>query len=352
MSELAHMPSTSASPFADANPLGLVQKGVTEDSAESLAFRAHLRAIDSHLADWRGGLAADLRKRAAAAHLRGDDPSWWQSRADALDAPWSDRAAGCGTVRTLTLTCGACGEVRERPVPCGLRHWCSSCADARRRREYARLLPALDARTKEARADWFRGGRRKGAPQLRLLTLTVRTQDTLHATRLAIAQAWPRFRRWLWDELGAAPAYAATWEVTDGPSGAHPHLHVCVVLPFVPIRPMAAAWAHATRGAAEAQGLDLRTVGTREAARYVAAYVTASGLDTDLSSETAAEWVRATHGRRLVTTSRAFWLPREPGPRCSCGSCEAPRVQVADARALAEARGPPIGGGAPTLVIC
>jgi hypothetical protein len=216
------------------------------------------------------------------------------------------------------------------------------CAALRRRREYARLVPALTARTREERVRWYRAGRGfKGAPQLRLLTLTVRTEETLDATRASIARAWPVWRRWLWDRIGYAPPFAATWEVTDGPSGAHPHLHVCIVLPFVSVQAMAAAWTSATGGAAAAQGLDLRTVKSREAARYVAAYVSASTLDEDLSTETAAAWVRSTYSRRLVSTSREFWLPAPERVRCDCGSCEPLSVQLSRVAEDHEPRGPP-----------
>ncbi len=183
-------------------------------------------------------------------------------------------------------------------------------------------------------------------PQLRLLTLTVRTGADCAETRAEIAEAWPRWRRWLWDRIGYAPPFAATWEVTDGEgAGAHPHLHVCIVLPFVSVTAMAAAWVHATRGSAEVQGLDLRTVKAREAARYVAAYVTASTMDDELSTETAAAWVRATYARRLVTTSRAFWIPAPVRPRCNCGCTKPLQVQLVrvDERAVPPRlpRGPP-----------
>jgi hypothetical protein len=246
-------------------------------------------------------------------------------------------------VRQLVLTCLDCGQVRVGPVACGLRHWCPECADWRRRREYARLVPALSERLRGERVAWYRAGKGfRGAPQLRLLTLTARTGDSLDETRASIARAWPLWRRWLWDQIGYAPPYAATWEVTEGRAGPHPHLHVCIILPWVSLPAMAAAWTVATGGAAEAQGLDLRSVRPREAARYVAAYVTASTLDDELSPETASAWVRASYARRLVHTSRGFWLVAPERQRCNCGSC-APlsvaleRIDVASS----SPRGPP-----------
>lgn len=292
-------------------------------------LRVRLAQIDAHLVEWRASLEASLLARARGAELRGDCPDWWQKRGEALETGWGSRAESCGEVRTLVLTCLGCGQMRERPAPCALRHWCRECAELRRKREYARLVPALTRRTQEERTRWYRAGRGfRGAPQLRLLTLTARTGADVVETRAAIAKAWPLWRRWLWDRIGYAPPFAATWEVTDGPSGAHPHLHVCIVLPFVSVTAMASAWVHATRGAAEVQGLDLQTVKAKEAARYVAAYVTASTLDEELSTETAAAWVRATYARRLVTTSWAFWIVTPARVRCDCGSCDPLSVQL------------------------
>lgn len=325
----------------DASALGLVQQSTTEDSAESLGNR--LAQVDANLAEWRAALASKLRRRAHARRIAGRCDLWWKQRARALERGWSVRASGCGEERTLVLTCRGCGTVRERPVPCALRHWCPACAEHRRRREYRRLVPALTQRAAEERRAWYRAGRGwKGAPQLRLLTLTATTQATVEETRAVIAKAWPRWRRWLWDEIGYAPPFAATWEITDGPAGAHPHLHVCIVLPFISLPAAAAAWSRATGGRAEAQGLDLRTVNSRKAARYVAAYVTASTLDESLSVETAAAWVRATYAKRLVTASRGFWLAPERRERCDCGSCDPLAVAIERApEGAGTPRGPP-----------
>lgn len=251
------------------------------------------------------------------------------------------RAEGCGERWVLEQSCGGgrrdesgrligCGQVVTRPLYCELRHWCEACIDRRRKREFARLVPALTARTREQRVAWYRAGRPwRQAPQLRLLTLTAKHGETLEETREIIAKAWPLWRRWVYDQCGYAPAYCATWENTDS-TGGHPHLHVCIILPWISVQAMASAWVSACGGHAEGQGLDLRTVGAREAARYVAAYVTATALDSETDPETAAAWVRTTYARRLVLTSRRFWVPPKCRPRCDCGCTEAPVVRIVE----------------------
>lgn len=349
----------AASPVA----LGLVQGTISGECSKSLdnspaAERRmvawgpgeaweRLRQVDGLLSDWRHARAELFEKRAREARRSKDRTRarWYEGRAEALASSWTSRAVACGTERVLELTCHGCGSVRTRPVMCGLRHWCSECARIRSRREFKRLAPALGARARQERVAWLKAGRPwRRAPQLRLLTLTIRHLGTLEETRERIAKAWPKWRRWLRKEIGYAPSYCASWEVTDS-DGGHPHLHVCIVLPFLDIARASAAWVTATRGAAEGQGLDLRTVGTTTAARYVSAYVTASALDPATAPEVAAAWVRTTYGRRLVSTSRGFWLPDARGQRCDCGSCEPPSAAIRpadDKRLNPVSTGPPL----------
>lgn len=331
-------------PAGGASLIGLVQKGISGDCAESRKKAARMAQIDVLLKPWRQEREDIHRTRAAQARKEGnrERARWYEGRADALTQRYSSRADECGERWAVELSCGGgrrdpdgrlvgCGQIRLRPVFCELRHWCEACIERRRQREYARLIPALTARTREERVRWYKQGRPwRHAPQLRLLTLTARHGETLEETREVIAKSWPKFRRWLHEACGYAPSYAATWETTDS-TGGHPHLHVCIVLPFLDVRSMAAAWVQASRGHAEAQGLDLRTVGAKEAARYVAAYVTATALDSDTAPETAAAWVRTTYARRLVMTSRAFWLPEKTRARCDCGCTEAPDVRIVEA---------------------
>lgn len=333
---------------------------------------------------------------------------WYQARADALHFPFVGRARRCGLDRVLETHCAECGTMTERPVMCGLRHWCRDCVSARARREYKRLLPAIDARAREERAVWIgRGLPTHRAPQLRLMTLTVRHRGTLEETREAITRAWPRFRRWLglklgeefgeigtpkggrgWtrvlDAAGTASVrrnywgrvlrgedpgrkreplrgrnkphrraqFCGIWEVADkSHDSGHPHLHVCIVLPWIDVRELAQAWVDATDGAAEMQGLDLRTVDARNATRYVAAYVTASTFDEDLSPEVAAAWVRTTYARRLVQTSRGWWLKDPHRQTCDCGSCAPLIPRVRSTRPELEERRarPPPQGPLPAL---
>lgn len=333
--------------------LGLVQVGTSGDSAESLVNPPQssespqspeqwerARQLDGLLQEWRlekrdaferiARRARELDKRAGGETEWATRAEWYEARARGLSVPWGERAGECGRERELAVTCNACGSVHVRPLACGLRHWCEPCALARSRREFSRLQRALDARVREQRVAWFRAGReRKRAPQLRLLTLTVRDGVDLEEARDVIAAGWKNLRRWLHEECGYAPAFSATWEVTGGTSRkGHPHLHICAVLPFIDVQRMADCWVRVTRGRAEGQGLDLTTVTPTGGAKYVSAYVTASALDEDLPAETAAAWTRASYGRRLVHASVRFWLPLEKRPCCDCGEHASQSVAV------------------------
>ena len=360
----AEHPKTSQP--ADGDRLGLVKKGISGEYAESKGnwgpsvvkgginhtWRRRAR-VDALLGPWRRNLEDRFTAKMREANRAGDRTGarWYEGRAEALATGWSVRARQCGRRCKLERTCLACGEVREEPLLCGLRNWCSSCVADRAQREHARLVPALLEHTKLERARWFaRGGERSRAPQLRLMTLTVREQGTtLEAARELIAKSWPKLRRWLRSELGYAPPFCGTWELGYDPitgSGVgHPHLHVCIIMPWVDVRELASAWVRATRDGAGAQGLDLKTVSTNAAARYVSAYITGATLDDRIPAEVAAAWVRTTYGRRLVMTSRHFWMPEAERVRCECGCMTAPNVQVRPldppSAAMGPIRGPP-----------
>lgn len=332
-----------ASPEGGATSLGLVEKGISEESTESLRKAERLHKIDTLLKPWRDERRAKLNARARAAEIRGlkTRRDWYKARADALGSTWTSRAAVCGDKYAIELTCGGgvrdakgrllgCGQVRMRPIHCQLRDWCPECIERRRKKTYARMVPALSARLREERVAWVRAGRPwRQAPQLRLLTLTAKHGATLEETRERVSKAWPKWRRWLYDEIGYAPSYAGIWQTTDS-TGGHPHMHVCIVLPFIPVQAMAAAWVQACDGNAEKQGLDLRTREVKDAARYIAKYVTATAIDEGTKVETAAAWVRTTYARRLVLTSRAFWIPPKCRARCDCGCTEAPSVRIVE----------------------
>lgn len=315
--EAATASSTSA-------PLGLVQRATTEQPAESLG---NLAALDAALAAWRRERAREHSARAGAAAWEGRarTAAWHRARARALAEPWHERAARCGSEWVAENRCDGCGHAEARPVRCGLRHWCASCAAHRARREYARMMRVLAEHVRAERSRWHRAGRpRHQAPQLRLLTLTVAHHgESVAEQRAAIERAWPRFRREVHRLAGGhAPPYAATWEVgIEEAAEGHCHLHVLIIAPWMPLHALASAWVRATHGLAEAQGLDLRTVRRpSEAAAYLAAYVAGSTAAMELPVPVAAAWVRATHGRRLITASRGFWLAATAAyvPACSC----------------------------------
>jgi len=186
------------------------------------------------------------------------------------------------------------------------------------------------------------------APKLVLLTLTIRHSGDVTLDRARIAEAWVRWRAWLWRRLGAPP-FARVWEFTDGRDGkGHVHLHIATVWPWVDFSELHAAWSRATRG--EGTHVDVGTgpkrakhsapLSSKTVAAYLAKYATKGSVSENPALLCA--WVRASTGRRKVTTSRRLCPPREAA---GCWHCWYPAWRVAwvthagpptDAQRLAE----------------
>lgn len=149
--------------------------------------------------------------------------------------------------------------------------------------------------------------------------MTVRDTGDADRDRRTISDAWKRFRAWLHHRQGAAP-FVLTWEVTDGANGPHVHAHAVVVCPFIPVQVAAAEWVRATRGAAAANGFDLKARTVEAAAKYAAKYAT-KGCDAGkVSAATWSAWTRASAGRRSYTTSRGLLLEEPETVTPCCGT--------------------------------
>lgn len=321
-----------------APPLGLVGTGTTVTRPET---REHFgipstewEQRDRELAEWREARvnhhfriatrAHDLAN--ALPHEGWDDRKhelrsracWHEARARTLCEPFTERRDGCGTRRHVMAWCDTCGEVHAIPVGCGLGSWCEVCSHRRRARVRRRILPAIARAERRALAEWNREGRPKGKrPGARLITLTVRSTGDATRDRHTISEGWKRFRAWLQKRQGSAP-FVLCWEVTDGEgSGPHVHAHAVVVWPFLAVKEAAAEWVRATRGAAEAQGFDLKSTTVEKGARYAAKYATKGCDPQSVSRETWASWTKASATRRSYTTSRGL-LTEEP---TSCPPC-------------------------------
>jgi hypothetical protein len=265
--------------------------------------------------------------------------------------------------------CSACGEVHEVPHRCGLKAWCSECAQRWGRDRTERLTAGLARRERECRQLWSSLGALRGLrPELRLLTLTVPRHEHGPVAAMSSARnAWNAMRTWLWTEVRAGwarrlkrkrrdvPAewvrmpYGLAWEMTDGTDGAgHAHAHVVVFLPFVSVTRMNAAWHRMTGGnvhlSKDERGRVMTAPSVKTAASYLAKYVTKGGADS-LSPENHAAWVRATHGRRVMSASRGLLAKKESASASHC--CNA-QWSVSHHRPAAPpvARGPPSVGEA------
>ena len=290
-----------------------------------------LGAIDAQLAPWRAARAAKLAARGAALAPMGG--RWHRARARGARRTVVERTEKCGTFDTAELHCHGCGLVHRVVHRCRVAWACERCRKRYWRTWSHRLRNALATELAEAAYTWRRQGRpRKRAPKLVLLTLTIRHSGDVELDRTRIAEAWPRWRAWLWRRVGAPP-FARVWEFTDGKDGkGHVHLHVATVWPWLDFSELHKAWSRATRGegthvdvgTGKDKGKHRRPVSSKHAASYLAKYATKGSKSDD--PELLCAWVRASTGRRRVTTSRRLCPPPEP---MGCWTCYYPRWRVA-----------------------
>lgn len=323
-----------------APPIGLVESGLTVNPPESHGHFGHSSAEwdarDDALREWRCERVARHFAIASRAHEhacalpegwteRRDElrslAAWHEARGRTLCEPFRARRDGCGQRRHVMAWCDSCGEVHAIPVGCGLGAWCEVCAHRRTKTVRRRLLPAIASAERRALAKWNRGPRARGTrPSPKLITLTVRDTGDADRDRRTISDAWRRFRAWIQHRQGACP-FVLTWEVTDGAHGIpHVHAHVVVIWPWVAVQVAAAEWVRATRGAAAANGFDMKARSTHAAAKYAAKYATKGCDASTVSRETWAAWTRASAGRRSYTTSRGLLLDEPPTVTPCCGS--------------------------------
>ena len=202
----------------------------------------------------------------------------------------------CG--RTVeAIRCGDCGTVTYRAALCHDRA-CPVCSWRRCRREYARLLAAV-----------------RRAPHGRwvhvTLTLPAHVSTSLSAGLDLLTAAWGR---WCRSILRGALGWWRRVEVTRGPAGWHPHVHVLVLLPegadLDPAR-VAAAWGRACR-LDRAPLVGIRSWGAREVPRLVR-YLTsddhgAAGLDGPVLTE----WLGAVRSRRFLASKGSLSVCADP----------------------------------------
>ena len=217
------------------------------------------------------------------------------------------------------LRCGDCGSVTYRAALCHDRA-CPVCSWRRSRREYARLLGAV---RRAPRGRWVHV----------TLTLPAHVTTSLAAGLDLLTAAWGR---WCRSQLRGALGWWRRVEITRGPAGWHPHIHVLLLLPegadLDPAR-VAEAWGRACR-IDPAPLVGIRSWEAREVPRLVR-YLTADDLGAmGLEGSELLEWLDAVRSRRLLASK---------GSLSVCADPVATRRRTADRRSQTE----PGGGAAP-----
>ena len=180
-------------------------------------------------------------------------------------------------------------------------------------------------------------------PGIYLVTVTAPHSGDLETDRIAMGKGVRKLLQVAARE-GWWQTYALTWEATSGRDGlGHMHAHIAVISSWIPYTgdqaaardPLALAprrlgerrrasvgireaWARVMPGAvvldvkAPRQGAD----GASSAGEYLAKYVTKGVEPIDFTGRKAGELLCAFAGRRKVTTSRYFWVPRVAECKC------------------------------------
>jgi hypothetical protein len=296
-----------------------------------------LERLEAHPATlaWREARSARF---AARSERPGD---WYDQRAQGELRSLLGRGRACGRVVTVSLSCTACGLMHDRHYRCGIRQACDACAAAYYRRTRRRLVRATGRAAGQQYERWRQHGCRRvrpgvdgtGKPALRMLTLTVRHDGDPAVDRDRIALGWVRLRAWVHARLGYSPPFALAWQMTKGEDGGagHVHAHVVTWWPWLDWAALSKEWTRATDG--HGQNIDTGARSERaqrarkhsrpaeQAAYYVSMYASKDELAALFEDvDTLAAWYRATRGRRLVSTSRGWWVD-EPA-RTPC--CKAP----------------------------
>lgn len=273
---------------------------------------------------------------------------WHGERSGALRVDRLAVLAECGK-KSAIIHCGC--SVRYSPIRCRQREGCPECAKRENKRNLKRLIKSFGSNERWEKTRAPRGFRfpRRGKGVWQLVTLSVSSlepdgspRSEADQRRAIVQEGIPRLRAWV--QKYTKRSWPFVW-VQEGTSGnvegtGHVHVHVAWLLPFIPVKTMAAEWVRATDGKADLSGFDLatRAVGgadrmdcggsAKDAARYIAKYAS-KGID--LQGEGAARYWVATYGKRRISTSRGFWVLDAPlrCPQCQeglyyQGVCETP----------------------------
>ena len=231
----------------------------------------------------------------------GDYTTWGRHKAAAAAVADALREVGegaraarldwCGRT-VVAVRCVDCGSVTYRAALCHDRA-CPVCSWRRSRREYSRLLGAV---RRAPKGRWLHV----------TLTLPAHVTTSLSAGLDLLTAAWGR---WCRSILRGALGWWRRVEVTRGPAGWHPHMHVLLLLPdgadLDPAR-VAAAWGRACR-LDPAPLVGIRSWEAREVPRLVR-YLTADDHGAmGLEATELLEWLDAVRSRRLLASKGSLY---------------------------------------------
>lgn len=280
-------------------------------------------------ATWRVDLGDPSAPNVVNPYVLARAKRYADARARTIALPRSKIVTGCGS-RTITKKC-ACGpSVAE--IGCGQILLCDRCRRPYYRRIRARTMKAINARLATATDTWKREGSQKGQrPKIVMMTMTVpRTLDgvqlSLDDRRHRLIDGWRKFRQWLHRRIGKF-AFVGLPELKPGSDATgHLHYHVVCIWPFWDWTEAQAEWRRAT-GLPNANPPDFAVMKDSEtAAHYVAKYASKGATSNAertktrtgsvaMTAELLADFVCTYYGKRRVTVSVGFWVPR-PAPCC------------------------------------
>lgn len=264
--------------------------------------------------------AIDAKRAQRAQRMRAKGSAWHRARARTLETPLADLVAACGQQRRVVLRCDC--ETWQKPIPCGQHRHCHACARERAKAHGRRAWRVWQGHLQRSRERWVAAGKPRGKREwVYLLTYTFKRNEdeSLSEALKFLQQSWKRWHAWLHWRVGYSPVYLAGVECTERQRG-HVHLHVAMLLPYLPFREAQRAWESATDGRAGPAGWHAEHKGPPERcadvklSHYCVKYATKGAR---LFSVLAAEWEEASYGKRLLRSSDGFW----EGDGWCCSTC-------------------------------
>lgn len=253
--------------------------------------------------------------------------AWHAARARGLARKVSEAVSQCG-IGTWAVECG-CDDVTLVPRRCARRVVCPVCSVHRARVIKRRVRMTVERRMARAHEAWAARGAPPGRkPKMYMITLTLPHEEERGRLEVLIDETWRQLRKhaarshWSRDTL-------AVLEWTPGRDGrGHPHLHVLAISTWIDYGEVREHWRAAARRAGAkvpyGRGIDIETYkggqknAGRDAAKYVAKYVTSTDKVGLYSVE---DWARLCAwqvGRRTLRATRGWW-DYDPAACPCCG---------------------------------